>query len=143
MKKLSILFVSVLALGMSFVSCSKDDDTAEASIEGKWNLSKMSMTANGVTSKEEDNPENTVGCTKNYLEIKTGGVVVYGDYEGSACTLSKETGTWSKEGNKITIKLGTDTDIYEIVSVTDSGLTLRYTLTLSGQSFLVNDIFTK
>jgi hypothetical protein len=143
MKKLSILFVSVLALGLSLVSCSKDDDKAEASIEGKWNLSKMSITANGVTSPEKDNSENTVGCTKNYLEIKTGGIAVYGAYEGSDCALSKETGTWSKEGNKITIKLGTDTDIYEIVSVTDSGLTLRYTLTESGLSFLVNDIFTK
>jgi hypothetical protein len=144
MKKLSILFLSVLALGMAVVSCSSDDDNkAEASIEGKWNLSKMSYTAQGVTSPETDNWDNTPGCTKNYLEIKTGGVAVYGEYEGTDCTLSTETGTWSKDGNKITIKFGDDTEVFELISVTDSGLTLRYTFTESGQSFTVNDIYTK
>ena len=144
MKKLSILFVAILALGMSFTSCSKDDDeTTSAPIEGKWNLSKMSYTEKGVTSPETDNWNNTVGCTKNYLEIKTGGIAVYGAYDGSDCALSTETGTWSKDGNKITIKYGTDIEVYELISVTNSGLTLRYTFTESGQSFTINDIYTK
>jgi hypothetical protein len=143
MKKLSVLFLSVLALGMSVVSCSSDDDKAEASIEGKWNLSKMSYTVKEVTSPEMDNLDNTPGCTKNYLEIKTGGIAVSGAYEGSDCTLSKETGTWSRDGNKITTKFDGDTVVYELISVTDSGLTLRYTFTESGQSFTINDIYTK
>jgi len=141
MKKLSILFLSALSLGMTVVSCSSDDNGAEASIEGKWNLSKMSMTSSAGTTPEMDNPENASGCNKNYLEIKAGGVASYGSYEGTVCTLSTETGTWSKDGNKITIKFGTETDVYEVVSVTNSGLTLRNTYAEAGIS--VNSIFTK
>jgi hypothetical protein len=144
MKKLSILFLSVLALGMTVVSCSKDDDNeAAASIEGKWNVSKMSITGLGLPAQEIDNPENAPGCNKNYLEIKTGGVAIEGTYEGTACKLSTVTGTWVKDGNKITIKLGADTEVFDVVSVTSSGMTLGTTYTESGITMTVNTIFTR
>lgn len=143
MKKLSILFLSVLALGMAVVSCSSDDDKAEASIEGKWNVSKMSISSPGIPTQEIDNPENAPGCNKNYVEIKTGGVVVDGFYEGTACTLSTDTGTWSKNGNKVTFKYGSETEVFDVVSVTNSSMTLGTTYTESGITMTVNTIFTK
>lgn len=144
MKKLSILFLSVLTLGMAVVSCSKDDDNeSSASIEGKWNVSKMSIASPGMPTQEIDNPENAPGCNKNYLEIKTGGVAVEGTYEGTACTLSTETGTWSKDGNKVTFKFGSDTEVFDVVSVTSSSMTLGITYTESGITITANTIFTR
>jgi hypothetical protein len=132
MKKLSVLFVAVLALGISFVSCSKDDDNeAAGAIEGKWNYSKIQTTAAGQTSPEIDYP-NTPGCNKDYIELKTGGVANGGTYEGTKCELDLDVTTWKKDGNKLTI---VGDEVYEIVSVTNTTLKLKYSYTEAGQTF--------
>jgi hypothetical protein len=132
MKKLSILFVAVLALGISFVSCSKDDDNeAPGAIEGKWNYSKIQTTAAGINSPEIDYP-NTPGCSKDFIELKTGGVANEGTYESAKCELNLDVTTWKKDGNKLTI---VGDEVYEIVSVTNTTLKLKYSYTESGQTF--------
>jgi hypothetical protein len=107
MKKVIILFVSALALGMTFASCSNDDDSpapTPASVEGKWIYNKMSYTSlGGVTDPEEDYVGNEFGCIKDYIELKAGGVYGDGDYTGSDCMLVKSNGAWSKSGNIIAV----------------------------------------
>lgn len=117
MKKLSILFVSVLALGMSFVSCSKDD--AEASVEGKWNYTSAVRIVDGNEVPLDDFINNEVGCAKNYIELKTAGVANFGKYN-SDCKLTLETGSWSKKENTLTITRNGVSRSTDIVSVTDS-----------------------
>lgn len=46
MKKITILFLSVLTLGLSVSSCSKDDDE-NTSIVGKWELIKQGTIISG------------------------------------------------------------------------------------------------
>jgi hypothetical protein len=129
MKKLSILFVAVLALGISFVSCSKDDDNeTSGSIEGKWNHSKVQSTIDGKVLPETDY-ENEPGCNKDFLELKTDGVSKSGFYEGKDCTLDLDVSTWKKDGNKLTI---VGDEVYEIVSVTNTTLKLKWDYKESG-----------
>jgi hypothetical protein len=134
MKKLSVLFVAIMALGMSFTSCSKDDDeTTSASIEGKWNYSKVQTTLAGQAIPEQDYP-STPGCSKDYLEFKADGVANLGYYEDSACKLDLETTKWTKDGNKLTI---VSDEVYEIVSITNTILKIKYTYSEGGVSYSV------
>jgi hypothetical protein len=131
MKKLSILFVCVLALGMSFVSCSKDDAKKEASVEGKWNFESAALVKDKVEAPYNDFLDNQAGCTKNYLEFKTAGVVSSGKYS-SGCKLTVETGSWSKKDNTLTITSNGIAIPYEVVSVTDSAMRLKITYNEGG-----------
>ncbi|WP_268845978.1 lipocalin family protein [Flavobacterium aestivum] len=135
MKKLSVLFVSVLALGMSFVSCSKDDDK-EASIEGKWNYSTAAITTNGIEVPFNDYIDNQANCAKDYLELKTAGVANSGEYS-SDCKLTVDTGTWKKDGNKLTVVSDGESTSFEVVSVTDSTLKLKVSYSEGGVALTV------
>jgi len=143
MKKVIILFVSALALGMAFTSCNNDDDSpapTPASVEGKWNFSKISETVNGVTSPEEDYGHEP-GCNKDYIELKAGGVFNEANYSGSNCALDLSTGTWSKSGNIITITLGGVGVSGEVVSVSSSVLKVKFSEI--GTTNVINTTFTK
>jgi hypothetical protein len=145
MKKFIILIVFALVSGMNFTSCSSDDDdsSSSSSIIGKWNYSTMSTIVNGVASPEIDWEGNEPGCPKDYVEFKTGGVLNEGDYSGSACELGTLSGTWSLNGNTITITEGPISLSAELVSVTSSLLKFKATETNDGVTIIVNITFTK
>jgi hypothetical protein len=147
MKKISVLFVCALVLSTFLSSCSSDDDSPSTSsfeIEGKWNYNKLSYNQNGITTPEVDHPENEVGCSKDYVEFKAGGILTLGDYT-TGCAFTQHSGTWTKTGNNMTASapsLGMS-DTFEIVSVTATELKLRVTHTVSGITITVNESFTK
>jgi len=145
MKKVIILFVSALVLGMTFTSCSNDDDspaTAPASVEGKWNFSKVSETENGVVTVPEEDYVHEPGCIKDYIELKPGGVYNEAFY-GPGCALDLTTGTWSKSGNIITITQGVDIISAEVVSVSSSLLKVKISDTDAGITTVTTVTFTK
>ncbi len=129
MKKLSILFVSVLALGLSFTSCSKDDDnnSTSTSVEGKWNYSKISVDFPGVPAVDQDYPSQNPTCGKDFVEFKANGVANFG-YYSSDCKVVTDPSTWKQDGNKLTV----DGDTSEIISNTGSVLKLKSTETEGG-----------
>ena len=142
MKKISILFISLLAL--TFSSCSDDNDSSLATtIDGKWNFNKMSVTVNNVTSPELDYEGNEPGCMKDYIEFVEGGILKEGDYSGSNCVLNTSSGTWSKSGNTITITSDGITIPVEVVNLTSSILIVKYSETEDGLTLIVNMSFTK
>ncbi|MBL0735656.1 lipocalin family protein [Flavobacterium sp. GN10] len=132
MKKLSIFFVSVLALGLTTVSCSSDDD--KASIEGKWEASQEGTIVDG---KEIMAPiVNEGGCSKGFLEIQAGGKVIdhYSEYSNSKCEDYNDNGTWTRTDNKITFKYGTDSgDTGEILVLDKNTLKIKYTYTYNNE----------
>ena len=66
MKNIRILFASALLAGMSFTSCSSDDDSNDVgSIVGKWNFSTQKITTNGVVANEGPYNGNEAGCNKD------------------------------------------------------------------------------
>ena len=129
MKKLTTLFLSLVALA-SVVSCNSDDDdnngsSTSASIEGKWEIIQE-----GVTLSTLETIENEGNCGATTVEyIKGGNFVVKGfDYEASICDPFTDGGTWIKSGNTFTEKYSdNDTYVYEIIELTETSLKLKET----------------
>lgn len=125
MKKLNVLFLSLLALG-TIVSCNNDDDNdSSATIEGKWQITQEGESLTTLTPAENDG-----SCGLDIVEFFQGGVYkVDGfDYEDSECIPYTDGGTWTKKDNSVTIK---DTDgestVYEILELTNSTLKVKST----------------
>lgn len=130
MKKITILFVSVLSLGLALTSCSKDDDSSSdggsttAAIEGKWAFSKEGA----IVSGNEVLVDYAHECStkKDYVELVAGGTV-NDVYYPSDCVADVTTGTWTKSGNNVTITAGGFTQTAEIVILNATTLKVKYT----------------
>lgn len=124
MKKISITLASALVLGLSFTSCSSDDNggaVSEAKILGKWEFNKEKYSANGVASAETDYEDNEEGCSKDYIEINEDGTSEFGDYWNSECELDVYGSTWSLDGKTLMI----DGETYTVQSVSGSSMKLK------------------
>lgn len=147
MKKVSILFMVVTTFAMTLISsCSNNDDDnnsnpVEVSVEGKWNFSKVSI--DGVSSAEIDYDDNELGCPKDYIELKSGGVLNVGDYYNSECLLEISTGTWSKSGSIITITNDEISIPFEVVSLSNTVLKVKYSETFEGNNHVIYLTLTK
>jgi hypothetical protein len=141
MSKLSVLFVAALALGMSFVSCDKDDDNnsgvASAAIEGKWYFSKLAYTYGTTAIPEIDYP-NACSSKKDFIELKTGAVSIDGSYDDN-CVLDQSTSTWSKSGNTLVL----DGENFEILSLTDTTIKVKQSYTEAGETVSVGITLTR
>lgn len=126
MKKFTVLFVSVLTIGLTISSCSKDDGDGAGSLEGKWNFSKEGVVAGGQEMLV-DYSGNEAGCTKDYVTFSAGGTFADVDYDSfeTACEMFTDNGTWVKSNNTITITSGGSTDSAEILSLTSSELKIK------------------
>lgn len=127
MKRISILFVSVMTLGLTLTSCTGNDDDSVGSIEGKWNFSKIEYTIDGVASPEEDYDDNESGCNKDYLEFLEGGTYTEGDYYGSECEFYSESGTWSQSGSQVSTSIDGESISFKVLSVSETTLKVKFT----------------
>lgn len=141
MKKL-VLFVSVLALGLT--SCSKDDDGGgtSASLEGKWEFSKEGVAANGQEALTDY--DHTEGCPKDYLQIGATTVVDHSFFkDGEDCVDETSSTTYSRSGNTLTITEGGQTYTSEIMVLDGSTLKIKDSETVGGQTFDYITVFTR
>ena len=144
MKKINVLFVSALTLVFAFSSCCDDEDSpVSASIKGKWNFDKMSLTINGVTSPELDYDDNEPRCSKDYIEFAPEAVFNEGDYSGLDCLLDITTGIWYKNGKAVSITSEGVTLLFEIISMTSATLQVKYSEIQDGKEVIVNMTFIK
>lgn len=131
MKKLVILFLSVLSSGLLLTSCS-DDDGDGASIEGKWEFYEEGTSFMGAELLEPY--EHTPGCEKDFIELFSGGnyqdVIHYNDGEG--CLEDSSTGTWSRSGNTVTITSGGEANTVTILTLNDTTLKVSITEDIGG-----------
>lgn len=125
MKKFKQILMLVVFTTFSLVSCNNDDDGGNASIEGKWELSKEGPVVSGQEELEDFVPD--AGCSKDYDEIKAGGIGTsyYFEDNGSGCETYSNEFTWSREGNTVTITFGSDSYSAEILQLTSSTLKLK------------------
>ena len=126
MKKLVILFLSVLSSGLLLTSCS-DDDGDEASINGKWEFYQTGFAFGG--QEELELYEHAAGCEKDYLEFLGGGVLNDVSYfnNGESCEEFSDQGTWSKSGNTLTVTY--DGESFTATIVTLDSTTLKISIT--------------
>ena len=144
MKKITILFLSVLTLGLSVASCSSDDDNGggSASIEGKWELSQEGVIVGGKEVLED--AENGA-CSNDTYEFTNDGKVKLTQYESNegTCEAYTDNGTWKKNGNTLTIKYtGDDEESYE-TEISGNKAKLKYTVSYEGESFTYVEVYVK
>lgn len=126
MKKLSVLFLSLFAVA-TITSCSKDDDNSSPSIEGKWEISK-----HGETLETLEAIVNYRDCGLGTTEYLKGGKITetefYYDTDTEKCAEDIYPATWTIKDKTLTVTYDADDiSVYEIVSLTDSSLTLKVT----------------
>ncbi|KQB38279.1 Lipocalin 4 domain containing protein [Flavobacterium aquidurense] len=128
MKKLSILFLSVLTLGLASVSCSSDDDNS-GSIEGKWAPVKMGSVVNG--QEVLVNIPNEGKCDSDYIEYTSGGKFTELEYEfqNNKCTPLTDKGTWTLKDKILSTTYDGETEVntVEIMELNKSSLKVKYT----------------
>ena len=118
MKKLALLFVAVLAVGVT--SCSKDDDAAAASLVRTWEYSKEGGIIQG---QEVLTPyQHAAGCTKDFTVI-TATTIVDTDFYGTDCFESTSTIPYTRNGNTITIT--EDGEVYTATIIQLDNTTLK------------------
>lgn len=125
MKKVSILFLSALALSVG--SCGSDDNGnptgTDGSIVGKWTYSKV-----GSGNLLIDYPDHEDGCAKDYVELTANGVFHDVDYDSfdTPCEVFTDTGTYLKEGNTLTVTYdGEQVDVANILLLTNTELKIQ------------------
>lgn len=125
MKKLILLFVACVSL-TTITSCSKDDDSSSASLEGKWEWSKEGFSANG--QEVLSNYEHTAGCSKDYIVI-TSTTVSDHTFESNGtggCSEDIFNTTYTRSGNTLTVGTGALASTAQIASLTGSTLKITY-----------------
>jgi hypothetical protein len=118
MKIKSLLLALTLSIGLFTTSCSSDDNEGETLVplEGKWDLSKTGIVVGG-TEQLSDPVENQSGCNKDYIELKVDNTINVGDY-GTSCTLTVQSGIYSRSHNNITTVVNGVTKTQDIVNLT-------------------------
>jgi hypothetical protein len=129
MKKLSILFLSVLALGTTLTSCTKDE--SPASIVGKWQFNTMDGSAGTQTfaAGTKESLWSDGSCTTaSYWQFDNGTGLHYGYYDPSNdCALSTQDVAYTIDSKNTTITIVTSKGNinYPIVKLTDKELSWR------------------
>ena len=129
MKKIISKLFLALSASIILVACSKDSSSSSSSsIEGKWEYYQEGTVIGG--QEVLDLHQHESGCTKDYLEILSGGVIKYYDYDSfvSPCELTIDTGTWSQNGNILTIITQGTSETAEILTLNATTLKIKYVI---------------
>ena len=132
MKKLIVLFLSVMTSGLLLTSCS-DDDESGSSIEGKWDFFQVGISALGQEILEPY--EHQEGCDKDNLNFKSGGVLDAEEFfnNGEGCDSDIEIGSWAKSGSTLTFTFEGELVEATIVTLDSSTLKLNVSEEFEGQ----------
>ena len=146
MKKLTLLFFSVLALSTVVVSCSKDDSPSGSDqiiaktdgMIGRWVFDKYTSTSEGVTSAEL--PYNNPSCQdKQFVDLKSPGNLQYGNVD--ECVLTKYDGTWKVTNGVMHLYLTSDEGPFKVmdfsvISLSETKLILKYDNPFESNAYL-------
>ena len=143
LKKLKIVLFSVLALGLTTVSCGDDDSSSATggNLEGKWIYAKEGMAAQGQEILEDH--EHYAGCNKDYLEFLSNGTAKDVSYYGSDCSQDVYESTYEKNGNTLTVTEDGQTVTVTIEKLTGSELRISTSENLGGTTVKYISTFTK
>lgn len=142
MRKLNFFnFIALGAIGMLLVfttSCNKDDEDITASIVGAWTVTEttMDMTIDGVSWL--DYMVNELGLPTETAELAWSEMQGETDFDGTAEFAAEgifaskwegddpESGTWSLDGNKLSINVeGEDTMVFDVITLSETQLVIE------------------
>lgn len=117
--KTKLFFAAILAV-LLFSSCSSDD--SQASIVGVWKFNRVG----GVVSGEEvlTPYDHSPGCGKDNTEFRANGTIV-DTYYSTDCEAVPHTGTYTKQGNTLTITLSDGPNVFTILKLTSTILKVK------------------
>lgn len=123
MKKILLLFVSTLVLGIT--SCSKDDDSSSNSsnLEGRWEYFQEGTIVGGTENLGSWDHE--CPTKKDYIELLGGGVMKDMVY-WTDCEDDIVTGTWSSDGTNFSASIGGESTSGEILTLNSTTLKIKY-----------------
>jgi len=129
MKKIKLYLAAVLIAGLSFTSCSDDDNNGPSTggeIMAKWSPIKT-VTKLGSIEGEIEYINSEPTCGDDYIEFATGGVFNRGVWDKNTDTLACEIDmatatTYTKSNNDLTIGAGLYQGTYKITLLTGSEL---------------------
>lgn len=126
----------ILALALGFQSCSKDDNkptpakTTEASLLGKWDSKTSEEKEYNAANQLANTNTQTYAAGVQWEFLSDGKWNQYDQYQ------VVDKGTYSKQGNVITITVSGETIKEHIVSLTDKELITRDTLRRSDNTWV-------
>lgn len=120
MKKIVVLFLAVLSLGV--VSCSSDDDSG-GTIEGRWYVNKTGTNFGGQEILIDH--EHECATQKDYMEFLSNAVLRTVDHDDD-CQAYTDEGTWEKNGNQLVITEDGEEIIVNILKLSKSELKLSF-----------------
>ena len=117
-----VTYLAAFLLASAFItSCDDDDDNAFPSVQGKWagDKTELVVKVEGVPTPINETDDDFAG----EVEFKDNGVAVYSE-DGDVIN-----GTWSQNGNKLTLTIPTSDEIdmsgvYTIQEISGSRLKL-------------------
>lgn len=147
MKKTNFLVLLIVVLATLFTSCTKDisGPVDMDYLVGKWNFNKSTASSSGFTIPYlTDYLKNEDGCSKDYIEFISGGIVRFGDYKPN-CVFEEKIGTWSQNGNSIMINVvgSSFNGTFDVASLSANELILKIDGTYNGKSGTFNLYFAK
>lgn len=128
MKKVILMLVAFVSMGMLTSSCGGSDDSSggatSGNLVGKWEYFQTGYTASGQDVLEDyaHNPD----CSKDYIQFFANGAINEMTYEnifGETCYESFSEGTYTKSGNNLSVTLYDETGSVTIKTL--SATTLR------------------
>lgn len=130
MKKLNILLLFITTLGLTFTSCSSDNENGNnSSIVGKWEFSQYGV---GPIGQEIFiDRSNITECGKDYMEFLSDGTykVVLFKKDNGKCTTIEDNGKYIKNGSTLSLKKDNIENLEpaesEIITLNESTLKLR------------------
>lgn len=107
-------------------SCSGDDDNSvkSADLVGKWY--PVSYKYSGVTIPYGDHED----CGKDYTEFLANGIL--NDVDVYQCEAQSDAGSWSLDGNKITVIFDGDAETAKITKLSGTTLQIEFTEDFDG-----------
>ena len=128
MTKLKKHFLILPLIIFSIYACKKSDSTpasVAAALEGKWQYTKTGT----ITNNQEilTDYQHTTGCTKDYLEILTSGILKSHEFSNPNCQETISTATWIRSNNSLTVTYPSQPVIYgEILELTSTTLKTKF-----------------
>src|SRR6478736_3249315 len=127
MKRLNVLLLSAVALGMTVVSCTKDDKKDSGSVAelkvptGTWVMTKVFATSPTKVYPEANYVDESCTDVKAYYNFKADGTLKdgYVGTQSDPCAFNEYDGSWTQTGNVVNIVEPVDnyTVSYTLVSV--------------------------
>ena len=113
------LFLSIIAFGLLFASCSSDDSPADVPV--KENPDDPNNPGDNVTVKSEWEPTkiqlikivpvytvdypHSAGCTKDYLQLLSNNTAKFFHYAETTCDLTEYANAFLRNGNNVSLNI--------------------------------------